>query len=37
MLELIAANIAPIMFGSLVLFLLFGYPVALALAANGRL
>jgi TRAP-type mannitol/chloroaromatic compound transport system permease large subunit len=37
MLELIAANIAPIMFGSLVLFLLFGYPVAFALAANGLL
>jgi TRAP-type mannitol/chloroaromatic compound transport system permease large subunit len=37
MLELIAANIAPIMFGSLVIFLLFGYPVAFALAANGLL
>ena len=28
-------NMAPIMFGSLVLFLLLGYPVAFALAANG--
>ena len=26
--ELIAANIAPLMFGSLVIFLLVGYPVA---------
>jgi TRAP-type mannitol/chloroaromatic compound transport system permease large subunit len=28
-------NMAPIMFGSLVVFLLLGYPVAFALAANG--
>ena len=35
MLEFIAANLAPIMFASLVLFLLLGYPVAFALAANG--
>jgi len=28
-------NMAPIMFGALVLFLLMGYPVAFALAANG--
>lgn len=32
---LIAENMAPIMFGALVLFLLCGYPVAFALAANG--
>lgn len=31
----IAENMAPIMFGALVLFLLCGYPVAFALAANG--
>ena len=31
----IAANIAPIMFGSLLLFLLTGFPVAFALAATG--
>ncbi|MGB8817640.1 MAG: TRAP transporter large permease subunit [Rhizobiaceae bacterium] len=35
MLEFIAANLAPIMFASLVVFLLLGYPVAFALAANG--
>ena len=35
--ELIAVNMAPIMFVSLILFLLFGYPVAFALAANGLL
>jgi tripartite ATP-independent transporter DctM subunit len=29
------ANMAPLMFGALVVFLLFGYPVAFALAANG--
>src|SRR5512140_1642432 len=28
-------NMAPIMFGALVVFLLLGYPVAFALAANG--
>ena len=33
--EFIVANMAPLMFGSLVIFLLFGYPVAFALAANG--
>ena len=33
--EFIAANMAPLMFGSLILFMLFGYPVAFALAANG--
>ena len=33
--EFLAANMAPLMFGSLVIFLLFGYPVAFALAANG--
>ena len=31
----IADNIAPIMFGSLLLFLLTGFPVAFALAATG--
>ena len=31
------ANIAPIMFGSLILFMLIGFPVAFALAANGLL
>jgi TRAP-type mannitol/chloroaromatic compound transport system permease large subunit len=35
MIELIAHNLAPIMFASLVLFLLLGYPVAFSLAANG--
>ena len=29
------ANMAPLMFGALVVFLLLGYPVAFALAANG--
>jgi TRAP-type mannitol/chloroaromatic compound transport system permease large subunit len=33
----IAQNIAPIMFASLVIFLLIGYPVAFSLAANGLL
>ena len=37
MLELIAVNMAPIMFASLVVFLLLGYPVAFSLAANGLL
>ena len=37
MMELIAQNMAPIMFASLVGFLLLGYPVAFALAANGLL
>ena len=35
MLEFIAQNMAPIMFASLIIFLLLGYPVAFALAANG--
>jgi GntP family gluconate:H+ symporter len=35
MIEFITANIAPIMFGSLLLFLLSGFPVAFALAATG--
>lgn len=35
MIELIAINMAPIMFASLVVFLLLGYPVAFSLAANG--
>jgi tripartite ATP-independent transporter DctM subunit len=33
--EWVIANMAPLMFGALILFLLFGYPVAFALAANG--
>jgi tripartite ATP-independent transporter DctM subunit len=33
--EFITNNMAPLMFGALVLFLLCGYPVAFALAANG--
>ncbi|UCI10066.1 TRAP transporter large permease [Mesorhizobium sp. B1-1-8] len=33
--EFIAQNMAPIMFASLVIFLLIGYPVAFSLAANG--
>ena len=37
MMEFIAQNMAPIMFCSLVVFLLIGYPVAFALAANGLL
>ena len=35
MLELIAHNMAPIMFAALVVFLLLGYPVAFSLAAVG--
>ncbi|PWR23948.1 TRAP transporter large permease [Zavarzinia compransoris] len=35
MVHLIAQNLAPIMFAALILFLLLGYPVAFALAANG--
>jgi len=35
--ELIAQNMAPIMFVSLIVFLLIGYPVAFSLAANGLL
>lgn len=37
MIELIAHNLAPIMFLSLIAFLLLGYPVAFSLAANGLL
>ena len=33
----IAQNMAPIMFASLIIFLLLGYPVAFSLAANGLL
>ena len=35
MAEFIAHNMAPIMFASLVVFLLLGYPVAFSLAACG--
>ncbi|OBQ67581.1 TRAP transporter large permease [Mesorhizobium erdmanii] len=35
--EFIALNMAPIMFASLILFMLIGYPVAFSLAANGLL
>jgi TRAP-type mannitol/chloroaromatic compound transport system permease large subunit len=35
MIEFIAMEMAPIMFASLILFLLLGYPVAFSLAANG--
>ncbi len=35
MTEFLIANMAPIIFGSLVIFLLLGFPVAFALAANG--
>ncbi len=35
MMEFIATNMAPIMFVSLIVFLLIGYPVAFSLAANG--
>ena len=35
MVQLLIDNMAPIMFAALVFFLLFGYPVAFALAANG--
>jgi TRAP-type mannitol/chloroaromatic compound transport system permease large subunit len=37
LIELIAHNLAPIMFASLAVFLMLGYPVAFALAANGLL
>jgi len=37
MIVFIAQNMAPIMFASLVIFLLLGYPVAFSLAANGLL
>jgi TRAP-type mannitol/chloroaromatic compound transport system permease large subunit len=35
MIEFVIANMAPLMFAALVVFLLLGYPVAFALAANG--
>jgi len=35
MAEFMIANMAPIIFGSMVLFLLVGFPVSFALAANG--
>jgi tripartite ATP-independent transporter DctM subunit len=35
MMDLIAHNMAPLMFGALIIFLLVGYPVAFALAAIG--
>jgi tripartite ATP-independent transporter DctM subunit len=35
MIEFVTANMAPIIFASMVLFLLLGFPVAFALAANG--
>jgi len=35
MTEFLIANMAPLMFAALVVFLLLGYPVAFALAANG--
>ncbi len=37
MIEFIAENLAPIMFVSLIVFLLLGYPVAFSLAAGGLL
>ena len=37
MIEFLVANMAPVMFAALVVFLLFGYPVAFALGANGLL
>ncbi|MDA3887243.1 MAG: TRAP transporter large permease subunit, partial [Allgaiera sp.] len=37
MMELIGSNMAPIMFASLIFFLLIGYPAAFSLAANGLL
>ena len=37
MTEFLIANMAPIIFGSLVIFLLLGFPVAFSLAANGIL
>jgi TRAP-type mannitol/chloroaromatic compound transport system permease large subunit len=37
MIHFIAENMAPIMFFSLIVFLLLGYPVAFSLAANGLL
>ena len=37
MIDIVAKNLAPVMFLSLISFLLIGYPVAFALAANGLL
>jgi tripartite ATP-independent transporter DctM subunit len=37
MIQFLSDNMAPLMFVALVFFLLFGYPVAFALAANGLL
>src|SRR5450755_4998400 len=37
MIDFLAANMAPIMFASLIVFLLFGYSVAFSLAACGLL
>ncbi len=37
MTALLTANLAPLMFAALVIFLLLGYPVAFSLAANGLL
>ncbi|GAA4120012.1 TRAP transporter large permease subunit [Aminobacter aganoensis] len=37
MIEFIAQNMAPIMFFSLIIFMLLGYPVTFSLAANGLL
>ncbi|MGF1546358.1 MAG: TRAP transporter large permease subunit [Thiotrichales bacterium] len=37
MTEFLIANMAPLMFGALVVFLLLGYPVAFSLAASGLL
>ena len=37
MIDFLIANLAPIMFANLVVFLLLGFPVAFALAANGML
>ncbi|TAH50425.1 MAG: TRAP transporter large permease subunit, partial [Betaproteobacteria bacterium] len=37
MTQFLIANMAPVMFAALVFFLLFGFPVAFALAANGIL
>ncbi|MFO0987691.1 MAG: C4-dicarboxylate ABC transporter, partial [Alphaproteobacteria bacterium] len=35
MIEFLTHNFAPIMFAALVIFLLLGFPVSFALAANG--
>ncbi len=37
MTQFIIANLAPLMFMALIVFMLFGYPIAFALAANGLL